>query len=154
MWEREWVPLAINQISNSNSAQTNLSTSTLIPFFSTSLKSLYFQRLLHLAAILFCHISAKDEFFYSIPEFQNVCIFHKTLFIAKNNRLRMTDEEWGVTRSVLNCSILVPGCEICCNLSGSLLQSCQKAANTLQKRCTMVDGIKTTKIDYKQKCNS
>ena len=97
MLELKWVPLAINQISNSNSAQTNLSTSTQIPVFfptllPTSFKSLYFQRLLHLAKFLFCHISAKDEIFDWIPKFPKVLHFPENIV---KDWLRITDEEWG-----------------------------------------------------------
>ena len=53
MLELEWVPLAINQISNSNSAQTNLSTSTQITLFRHTFVN-FFEFPLFPEAVSFC----------------------------------------------------------------------------------------------------
>ena len=69
MRELEWVPLAINQILNSNSAQTNLSNSSQITLFCHTLVNFFkFSQF----PFLFCSISAEDKISDWVPEFQKV----------------------------------------------------------------------------------
>ena len=69
MRELEWVLLAINQILNSNSAQTNLSNSSQITLFCHTLVNFFkFSQF----PFLFCSISAEDKISDWVPEFQKV----------------------------------------------------------------------------------